>query len=116
MCEKLEHIDFNTNTLSFIKNLTKSFQHVCVNGTKLDLLNVNQGVPQWTILGPLFFLLYVNKMTNYCNPNSEMIQYDDDTLIFSADKNPFTSNEAIKKQIERLCSYFEKINCNWMPR
>ena len=47
-------------------------------------------------------------MTNYGTPNTEIIQYANNTLIFAADKNPSTATEVIETQIERLCSYFEQ--------
>ena len=65
-------------------------------------------MPQGAIPGPLFFLLYVDVMTNYCNRITEIVRYADDTLIFVADENPSTASEAIETQTERLCSYFEK--------
>ena len=47
-------------------------------------------------------------MTNYCNPNTEIIQYADDKLIFPADKNPSTASTEKETQIERPSSYLEK--------
>ena len=45
-------------------------------------------------------------MTNYGNPNNQETQYAQERQIFPADKNPFTSSEAIETQTERLCCYF----------
>ena len=75
MCEKLEQIGFSMNAVSFIEVfLTNRIQRACVNGTKSEWLNIKQGVPQGTILGPLLFLLHVNDMTNNCKTNTERIQ------------------------------------------
>ena len=82
-------------------------QRVCVIGTKSHWLNVKQGVPQRTIIGPLFFLMYVNGMINYCYPTPGTIQYASDRLIFQADRNPSISSEAIERQIECPYSYLE---------
>ena len=71
MCEKLEHIGFSMNAISFIKDfLTNRIQRSSVNGTKSDSLNVKQRVPQATKLGPIIFLLYINDMTKNCNPKT----------------------------------------------
>ena len=40
--------------------LTQRTQRVVVNGHNLNLVQVQLGVPQGTILGPLMFLLYIN--------------------------------------------------------
>ena len=49
---------FQVNATSFIEEfLTNRIQRVCVNETKSDWLNVKQGMPQGTILGPLLLLL-----------------------------------------------------------
>ena len=79
----------------------------CVSGIKSNWLNVKRGVPQRTIFGSLYFFLYDN---NFYNPNTETIQYADETLIFAADKNLSTASEVIETQIERLYSYFGEKN------
>ena len=96
------------NAISFVTDfLTNRTQRVCVNGTKSNKLNVKQGVPQGTVHGLRLFLLYVNDLTNYCNPNTEMDQYADDKMIFAADKNRSASSEPIESQSECICFYFE---------
>jgi hypothetical protein len=39
------------------------------------------GVPQGSILGPLFFILYVNDLLNVTPNNANIILYADDTSI-----------------------------------
>ena len=52
----------------------------------------------------LLFLLYVNDTIKFYNPNTEILQYAEDTLIFAADNIPSTTREIIETQIERLCN------------
>ena len=49
-------------------------------------------------------------MTEYCNPNTEIIQHAEDSLIFTADENLSTASEAIETYTEPPCSYFKKNN------
>ena len=46
-----------------------------------------------TILGPLLFNIHVNRMKETITENCELIQYSDDTMIFSANTN---EKEALK--------------------
>ena len=110
MCEKLDLVAFGMNAISFTKDfLTNRSQHVCVNGTKSDWLNVKQGVPQGKKPELLLILLYVIDMTKNYMPNNEIIQCTDDTLIFASVENPSTASETIEAQIEHLCSFFRKM-------
>ena len=42
--------------------LFNRIQTVCVGLAKSQSLEVNAGVPQGSVLGPLFFLIYVNNI------------------------------------------------------
>ena len=47
--------------------------------------NVTYGVPQGSILGPLFFIMYVNDVITTFNENSpNIILYAEDTAIYYA--------------------------------
>ena len=43
--------------------LENRFQRVALNGQTSDWLPVRVGDPQGSILGPLFFLIYINKLS-----------------------------------------------------
>ena len=53
------------------------FQRVLFNGQISDRETIQAGVPQGSILGPLFFLVYVNNQTD--NLNSFVKLFADDT-------------------------------------
>ena len=54
-------------------------QRVVVNGVKSDGAPVVSGVPQGTVLGPLFFSVHINDITAHIE--SEIRLFADDCLL-----------------------------------
>ena len=57
-------------------------QYVCYNACASGHVEIDIGIPQGSILGPLLFILYVNEFCNV-SPSSTFIQFADDTNIFT---------------------------------
>ena len=81
---KLKNYGFRGVCSKLIKSyLSNRLQFVYVNGIKSDLLDVNLGVPQGSILGPLFFILYVNDHPSSLVSSSSIMYADDTTLLIN---------------------------------
>ena len=70
----------------FRSYLTNRRQRVLANNVYSSAQTVTQGVPQGSVLGPLFYILYANDITNiieHCN----IALYADDTVLYTANPN-----------------------------
>ena len=83
---KLKLNSISGNLLDVITNfLYQRKQRVVLNGQHSSWTNVQAGVPQGSILGPLFFLIYINDLSDGLNSNPKL--FADDTSLFSVVQN-----------------------------
>ena len=66
--------------------LTERKQQTLANNCMSDELPVSCGVPQGSVLGPLFFILYINDVQPVVNGSSIQL-YADDTVILNEGQN-----------------------------
>ena len=66
------------------------------NGYESDLMDVIQGVPQGSTLGPLLYILYVNDCFHIVknHKDSIILMYADDTVLISQGEN---TDEAVAR-------------------
>ena len=82
---KLKSYGISGLLLILIKRfLTNRFQRVVLNGQTSNWKNILAGVPQGSILGPLFFLIFINDIPEGIQSNLKI--FADDTSIFSVMK------------------------------
>ena len=74
--------------------------HVVLNGQASSWADVKEGVPQGLILGPLFFLIYINDLSG--NLKATVKRFADDTSIFHFVKDPSTSAEILNQGLTRI--------------
>ena len=89
----------------FSSYLQNRKQFVTINGFKSSLKNVNFGVPQGSVLGPLLFLLYINDLS-FSVKNSKVHHFADDT-------NLLCINESLKTLCKKV-NYDLKGITNWL--
>ena len=98
---KHEHLKNKLNELGFYESGIESIhsfinnrhQKTVLNNTKPNWISHHQGLPQGTILGLLIFNLYINDLNKNLTETCNVVQYEDDTILFCDDNN-----------IKRLCS------------
>ena len=84
LISKLHKYGISKNELKWFKSyLQGRTQVVCHNNKVSDVKEVNIGVPQGTILGPILFLIYVNDLTKAVTNHAQINIFADDVVIYS---------------------------------
>lgn len=82
LLKKLEFYGIRGAVLNWVTSyLYNRVQCTVVNNVKSDLEHISCGVPQGSVLGPLFFLIYINDIINI-DDEIKIILFADDTNIF----------------------------------
>ena len=82
LIRKLEYYGLRGFAIQWFKNyLTSRKQYVYYDSTESELLSIECGVPQGSILGQLLFLIYVNDIS-YSSNALQCILFADDTNVF----------------------------------
>ena len=63
--------------------LTGRAQYVTYNGFQSSNSEIKCGVPQWSILGPLLFLLYINDLATVSETCFSILFADDSNMFIS---------------------------------
>ena len=83
--------------------LSNGYHRVVLNGQASSWADVKAGVPQGSILGPLFFLIYISDLSE--NLKSTVKLFADDTLLFHVVKDPNTSAEIVNHDLSRISKW-----------
>ena len=78
-------------------------ERVVLNGQHSSWDNVNAGVPQGSILGPLLFLIYINDLCNNLSSNCKL--FADDASLFSVANNIYTSATTLSQDLKAITNW-----------
>lgn len=82
---KLHEINLNCIWIEWIQSyLRNRKQSVKIKNERSNLLSVEYGVPQGTVLGPLLFIIYINDLYKQ-SFDGKLISFADDTVLFLED-------------------------------
>ena len=84
-----------------------------MNGQFSSWADVNAGVPQGSILGPLLFLIYINDLSD--GLKSECKLFADDTSLFSVVNDINTSVSDLNEDLEKIINWAFKWKMNFNP-
>ena len=84
---KLEACGIRDNALNLLASYLADRKQTCqVNGKQSGLRSISCGIPQGSILGPLFFLVYINDLPN-CLKHTTPRMFADDTSLTAYGKS-----------------------------
>ena len=116
LLSKLKHYGIDDKIWLWISNFLK--QRVVVDGIQSDLVTVDSGVPQGTVLGPILFLLHINDLPSVIS--SKVRLFADDCLVYREIKNR-QDQIALQKDLNLLENWgskwgmrFNAAKCNIM--
>ena len=94
LINKLANLNFGRTIIDWVTSyLTDRKQRVLANGENSSFLHITQGVPQGSVLGPLFYIAYENDLSLVLK-NCDIALYADDTILYTAN---LTFGESISK-------------------
>ena len=114
---KVQHCGVSGNLLSWVESwLVGRKQRVVVDGAESEECDVASGVPQGSVLGPLFFIIFINDITHGLHSNIRL--FADDALLYQTIND---EDDCLKLQedidslvawADRWCMEFNAKKCN----
>ena len=104
LINKLKFYGITGTPLKLLENyLRNRHQFVAFKNINSDLQEIRTGIPQGSILGPLFFSIYINDLINSSNIFNYLMYADDTTLYFNLeDVDSVNMSDNINIHLEKI--------------
>lgn len=89
LLDHLLDLDIPLHIVALISSyLVNRHQAVCVNGARSTMRHVLSGVPQGSVLGPLLFIIYIDKIARLALSEGTIVIYADDMCLYRPIHSP----------------------------
>ena len=87
LLDKLNYYRLDDTAIQLFRSyLTNRYQYIQIENAKSQLLEINTGIPQGSILGPLLFIIYINDISQSSDKLNFLAYADDTTLSTTLNK------------------------------
>ena len=108
LLKKLNSYGIKGTTLAWFKSyLSDRTQAVNINSTLSDFKNIEIGVPQGSILGPLLFIIFVNSLPDSIHNDCKCVMYADDTTLLLNSSDPTTLQNDLNSNLDKIADWFK---------
>ena len=107
LLHKLKRCGIHETALQWINSYLSDREHfVTWNQTHSPLLNLNIGVTQGSVLGPLLFLIYINDIINSSNILS-FVLFADDTALYVQQDSIDGAIQILNSALAKVAEWFD---------
>ena len=101
----LAKLNFGEGIIDWIRSyLSLRAQRVFANNVYSSYMTVTQGVPQGSVLGPLFYIVYANDLVDNIK-HCKVALYADDTVLYTANNNFESSVSCMQKDVNFISDW-----------
>ena len=116
LISKLKKTGLSNLLIKWFKDyLSNRVQRVVIKGDTSVWEEINCGVPQGSVLGPLLFLIYINDLIDVIK-NCSVNLFADDTCIYYSSKFPNSTVEIMNDDLQKISDWSNKwlvkFNCD----